>query len=134
MDQALAIEIQRHLTQLDYIKKMSLYILDLVQSEKTQDLDSAVENRLRLINLTSKRQEGIESYLRELTPEALEKAKSLLSFWIEDIKRAVAQVEQIDQLIQLNLEELKNQTTKQISHLFRTRESFKGYNLTSTKR
>lgn len=134
MDQALAIEIQRHLTHLDYIKQMSLYILDLVQSEKTQDLDSAVENRLRLINLTSKQQEEIEGHLRELAPEALEKAKSLLNFWVEDIKRIVAQVEQIDQLIQINLEELKNQTTKQISHLFRTRESFKGYNLTSTKR
>ncbi len=134
MDQALAIEIQRHLTHLDYIKKMSLYILELAQNEKPDELESAVENRLRLINLTSKQQSEIEQYLKELKPNDLRSAQSLLSHWVEDIKRVITQVDQIDQLIQINLEEIKTQTTKQISHLFRTRESFKGYNLTSTKR
>lgn len=134
MNQALAIEIQRHLTHLDYIKKMSLYILDLVQSEKLQDLDSAVENRLRLINLTSEMQARIEEYLQALKPQELQGEKVLLNLWVCDLQQAISEVDQIDRLIQLSLEEYKSQTTKQISHLFRTRESFKGYNLSTTKR
>lgn len=134
MNQALAIEIQRHLTHLDYIRKMSLYILDLVQSEKTDELDSAVENRLRLINLTSDLQKSIEEYLQTMETVELLKVREVLSLWVADIRFVLNEVEQIDQLIQVSLEELKSQTTKQISHLFRSRESFKGYNLTSTKR
>ncbi len=134
MNQALAIEIQRHLTHLDYIKKMSLYILDLVQSEKLEDLDSAVENRLRLINLTSEMQARIEEYLQALKPQELQNEKALLSLWVSDLQQIISEVDHIDRLIQLSLEEYKSQTTKQISHLFRTRESFKGYNLSTTKR
>ena len=89
MSEVLFMSIQRHLTHLDYIKKLSLYILDLIEDEKTQNLDGAVDNRLRLINITSKNQREIEDLLTGEFRQHVEAHRDIIYSWSKDTMRIV---------------------------------------------
>src|SRR5690606_3586899 len=126
--------LQRHLTLLDYIKFFSLYLKGLTEEDKVDGIDEHMENRARLINLTADVQNDILEGLQQFNLSQNRFAAELTHAWSNDTTRLIQEIDQIDRTIQLNLEVLKEQTTKQISHLFRARGSFKGYNLTTTKR
>lgn len=130
----LYLDLQRHLTQLDYIKLFSLYIKNLVENDQLTQLDECMENRGRLINLTSDTQNVIQDSIEGLGAGLSHELKSIIKSWSEDTIFQVQTIEQIDQEINGLLFDLKDRTTKQISHLFKSRESFKGYNLKTTKR
>lgn len=130
----LYLDLQRHLTQLDYIKLFSLYIKNLVENDQLAQLDECMENRGRLINLTSETQIAIQNVIEALDASSATSLRAIIKAWSEDTIFQVQTIERIDQEINDLLFDLRDQTTKQISHLFKSRESFKGYNLKTTKR
>ncbi|ATH06469.1 hypothetical protein BIY24_00480 [Halobacteriovorax marinus] len=93
------------------------------------------DNRERVINVLEKFQSEIEDMTAtlkadEVTPELVE----ILKAWQNDLRNWSSEVQAIDNKSSELLEAQKLETTKEIATVFTSRQQFKGYNLSSTKK
>lgn len=128
-------EHQKMLTKLlEYTN--NIYTKVISQSDP-KHIEFEVDNRERLITALAKIQTNIEVILGKYINQKIPLAQDQVEF----IKRWRVQTEKIthelgatDEKILLAVEEFKDKTTEEISHIFKNKESFRGYNLKDVKR
>lgn len=124
-----------HLDLLDLAQRCSQSMLRAAQNGDVKNVNFLSENRERVIQAITKKQQEVESFthlieVKQLSPQIM----GILKAWGHDLARWVQEVQAIDEEIVQALEREKSETSKQIGTIFKTKEQFKGYNLNSTKK
>lgn len=126
--------IQEHLAMLDLALASSQKIASAARTENLDGVIAETENRERLVNIIGKIQHSIEDQINQLNAAELkEEDLMILKSWFQDLslwsdKMIIFDRETVDVLAQQ-----KENTTKEIAHIFKNKEMFKGYNHSSKK-
>lgn len=129
-------------TKIEHHKKMMNSVLELsnlaFQSAQEGDSDKTyniIENRQRAIGIISSTQADIERMLNLLTSDNVN--NELINYikeWSNDIGLWEQKVLKVDQTILEILENMKEETAKELSSIFTNRQMVSGYNHTSLKK
>jgi len=127
--------LQNFTVKLDSGTKCTQEILRSVENEDWQSLESSTENRERLLSQIASEQERIEAIINsifseELTPENINIIKS----WALDTQNWITKTAEADDLIVERLNQSKDQATKEIATLFKSKTAFRGYNLNDVRK
>lgn len=127
-------KIQNHLSMLDLALASSQNIASMA---RTEDLDGVVDetdNRERIVNVIGKLQQGIEEQINQLNAaEVNQDDIQILKAWFQDLSIWSDRMIDLDKETVEILSQQKENTTKEIAHIFKNKEMFKGYNHTSKK-
>jgi len=122
-------EIQSHMDLLDRALFSSAQI---AKHAEEKDLDSVVnetENRERIMNVISSIQSNIENKINQLNAALLNPSDiDILKTWFNDLHIWSEKMISLDRLTVEQLSQQKDETTKEIAHLFKNKEIIKGYN------
>lgn len=131
---ALFEKIQNHLSMLDLALLSSQKITSMA---RTEDLDGVVDetdNRERIVNIIGKLQQGIEEQINQLNAaEVTQDDIQILKAWFQDLSIWSDRMIELDKETVEILSQQKENTTKEIAHIFKNKEMFKGYNHNSKK-
>lgn len=127
-------KIQNHLSMLDLALLSSQKITSMA---RTEDLDGVVDetdNRERIVNIIGKLQQGIEEQINQLNAaEVTQDDIQILKAWFQDLSIWSDRMIELDKETVEILSQQKENTTKEIAHIFKNKEMFKGYNHNSKK-
>ena len=126
--------IQEHLGLLDLALLSSQKISSLAQLEDLDGVVNETDNRERLVNVIGRVQQGIENQINQLNAAEL-KAEDILILksWFQDLSNWSDKMIEHDKETVEFLGQQKENTTKEIAHIFKNKEMFKGYNNSSKK-
>ncbi len=121
--------IQEHLGLLDLALLSSQRITSLAQLEDVDGVSNETDNRERLINVIGHVQQIIENQINQLNAAELKSDDILiLKTWFQDLSKwSEKMIEQDRETVEC-LSQQKENTTKEIAHIFKNKEMFKGYN------
>jgi hypothetical protein len=126
--------IQKHLSLLDLAVASSQKIKAYAALENLELVTSETENRERLINILGKIQHTIEEQINQLNAATLAADDiMILKSWFQDLSIFSENMISLDRETVEILAQQKEETTKEIAHIFKNKELFKGYNHTSKK-
>jgi hypothetical protein len=126
--------IQAHLALLDLALQSSTRIKFYAQTEDLDNVANETDNRERIINIVSQVQHKIEKQIDLLTAEDLfDDSLIILKSWFQDLALWSDRMTATDAETIEILAAQKEETTKEIVTIFKTKESFKGYNLSNKK-
>lgn len=126
--------IQEHLSLLDLALASSQRIASAARTENLDGVISETENRERLVNIIGKIQHSIEDQINQLNAAELKQEDILiLKSWFQDLSLWSDKMIQYDRETVEVLAQQKENTTKEIAHIFKNKEMFKGYNHNSKK-
>lgn len=126
--------IQRHLSMLDLAVASSQKITNYAAAENLESVNAETENRERLINLVGSLQQTIEEHINQLNAALLTSEDiMILKCWFQDLNQCSERMIALDRETVEILSQQKDNTTKEIAHLFKNRELFKGYNHSTKK-
>lgn len=126
--------IQEHLSLLDLALASSQRIASAARTENLDGVISETENRERLVNIIGKIQHSIEDQINQLNAAELNQEDILiLKSWFQDLSLWSDKMIQFDRETVEVLAQQKENTTKEIAHIFKNKEMFKGYNHNSKK-
>ena len=104
---------------------------------RTEDLDGVVsetDNRERLVNIIAKLQHSIEEQINQLNASEVSNDDiAILKSWFQDLSIWSERMIELDKETVEILSQQKENTTKEIAHIFKNKEMFKGYNHSSKK-
>lgn len=128
------VSIQSHLSMLDLALTSSKKITAFASLENLDAVVSETENRERLMNIVGKIQGTIENQINQLNAAALQPDDiMLLKSWFHDLSVWSEKMIEVDKETVEILSQQKDNTTKEIAHLFKNKELFKGYNHNTKK-
>lgn len=121
--------IQIHLSMLDLAIASSDRIVQIAGLDDIDLLENEIENRERLMNGTLKIQTLIEEAVNKLSGEDVT-ADEVMIFksWFNDLNLVTEKILEKDRQTVEILAQQKEDTTTEIAHLFKSKQSFKGYN------
>ena len=120
--------IQTHLSMLDQALISAKKITVFAQQENLDAVVSETDNRDRLINAIGTIQGSIEIQINQLNAALLQNEDiSLLKSWFYDLSVWTDRMIEIDKETVEILSQQKDETTREIAHLFKNKELFKGY-------
>ena len=123
-----------HNLMLDKVIKSTELIYRMGLNGMFTELTKETENRQRLISIVEHLQSKIEMEIDKLDGASIpEYLIDILNEWKYEFSQKVHNIRQVDRRVVDLLTRNKDQLSKEISHLFRDRELFKGYNLTNVK-
>ena len=126
--------IQEHLGLLDLALTSSQKIQSFAKLEELNGVVSETENRERLVNIIGQVQHVIENQINQLNAaEVTGEDILILNSWFQDLSLWSEKMIAYDKKTVDLLGQQKNDTTKEIAHLFKNKEMFKGYNATAKK-
>lgn len=126
--------IQEHLGLLDLALSSSQKISSLAQLEDLDGVVNETDNRERLVNIIGHVQQIIENQINQLNAAELKSEDILiLKAWFQDLSRWSEKMIEHDRETVEFLSQQKESTTKEIAHIFKNKEMFKGYNNSSKK-
>ncbi|MBC7429707.1 MAG: hypothetical protein H7336_13910 [Bacteriovorax sp.] len=126
--------IQQHLSMLDLALHCSQKITSLASLENLDGVISETDNRERLVNIIGVIQQKIENQINQLNAAELKEADILiLKAWFQDLSTWSDKMIELDKETVELLSQQKEETTKEIAHIFKNKEMFKGYNNSSKK-
>lgn len=126
--------IQEHLSMLDLALASSQKITSFARTENLDGVVAETENRERLVNIVGKIQHSIEDQINQLNAAALKPEDILiLKSWFQDLSTWSDKMIELDKETVEILSQQKENTTKEIAHLFKNKEMFKGYNHSTKK-
>jgi hypothetical protein len=126
--------IQEHLCMLDLALASSQKIKAHAALENVDAVSSEADNRERLINVLGTIQQSIEEKINQLNAAALGASDiMILKSWFQDLSTFSEKMIVLDRETVEILAQQKEETTKEIAHLFKNKEMFKGYNHSSKK-
>ena len=127
-------DIQRHLSLLDLAHISTMKITSLAKNENISGVVNETENRERLVNLIGQFQHAIEKQINQLNAAEITSSDiNILKCWFDDLaKWSQAMIELDRETVDL-LAQQKEDTTKEIAHLFKNKESLRGYNHSTKK-
>lgn len=121
--------IQEHLSMLDLAVHSSEKIRNCAKNEDLDGVVSETENRERLVNIVTKIQRNIEDQINLLDAGAISAEGILiLKAWFQDLNTWSERMLVCDKETVEYLGQQKENTTKEISLIFKNKEIFKGYN------
>lgn len=120
--------IQIHLAMIDLAVASSQKIVSLSQIDDISLIEKEVENRDRLMNAVNQIQILIEREVHKLTPQDVTKVDvDILKTWFYDLAKYSEYILELDQQAISLLNDQKDNTSREIAHLFKSKENFKGY-------
>lgn len=120
--------IQIHLGMIDLAVASSQKIVSLSQIDDVSMVEKEVENRDRLMNAVNQIQILIEREVHKLTPQDVTKSDvDILKTWFYDLAKYSELILELDQQAISLLSDQKDNTSREIAHLFKHKENFKGY-------
>lgn len=126
--------IQEHLSMLDLALASSKRITIYAKAENLDGVVEETENRERLVNIIGKLQKTVEDGVNQLNAAALSQDDiMILKSWFQDLSTWSDRMIELDKETVEILGQQKENTTKEIAHLFKNKELFKGYNHTNKK-
>ena len=127
-------KIQDHLSMLDLALASSEKITNYAQSENLDAVILETENRERLVNIVTGIQQKIENQINQLNAAELKSDDiMILKSWFQDLSQWSDKMIVHDKETVELLGQQKDNTTKEIAHLFKNKEMFKGYSNSSKK-
>jgi len=129
MIQDLFESIQQHLCMLDLALHSSQKIVSFAKLENLDAVISETDNRERLVSVIGKIQRSIEDQINQLNAAALSQDDiMILKTWFQDLSIWSEKMIAHDRETVEILSSQKENTTQEIAHLFKNKESIKGYN------
>jgi hypothetical protein len=126
--------IQTHLSMLDLALASSKKIGAYAQVENLDAVVSETDNRERLVNAIGTIQGSIEKQINQLNAALLQPEDiNILKSWFYDLSVWSDKMIEADKETVEILSQQKDNTTKEIAHLFKNKELFKGYNHNAKK-
>jgi len=123
-----------HTNFMDHILTSSKQLVFATKQNNMDLINFEVNNRERLINIIEELQFKIEERLNSFfTQESLEESTPIIKAWANDLGLWYEKIGKIDDEINYALERMKEETSKEIGIIYRSKESFKGYNLNTLK-
>ena|SRR3989338_3553922 len=127
--------IDNHLDILSRIIKSSEGILHLSKSCEIEELYRETQNRDRLLNILEEAQVKIQKEIEDLQASQIKKeVVDLIKNWQMKMNNQVELISNIDEQIVDLLDCERTNITKEISELYKKKQSFKGYNLKNVQR
>ncbi len=121
--------IQEHLGLLDLALLSSQKITSFAQLEDLDGVVNETDNRERLVNVIGQVQQVIENQINQLNAAELKSEDiMILKSWFQDLSQWSDKMITHDKETVEFLSQQKESTTKEIAHLFKNKEMFKGYN------
>nr|BDT26634.1 hypothetical protein BHI3_01000 [Bacteriovorax sp. HI3] len=134
MINALFENIQQHLSMLDLALSSSQRIASMARTEDLDGVVSETDNRERLVNIIAKLQHSIEEQINQLNASEVSGDDiGILKSWFQDLSIWSERMIELDKETVEILSQQKENTTKEIAHIFKNKEMFKGYNHSSKK-
>lgn len=126
--------IQDHLAMLDLALASSQKIVKLASADNLDEVVRETDNRERLVNVIGTIQQSIEDQINQLNAAALNPDDILiLKSWFQDLSQWSDKMIELDKVTIEVLSQQKENATKEIAHLFKNKEMFKGYNHSTKK-
>lgn len=126
---AIIVKIQQHLSMLDLALLSSEQIASMARTEDLDGVVSETDNRERLVNIIAKLQQSIEEQINQLNAaEVTQSEIQILKAWFQDLSVWSDRMIEFDKETVEILSQQKENTTKEIAHIFKNKEMFKGYN------
>jgi hypothetical protein len=126
--------IQEHLCMLDLALASSEKIVAYAAKEDLDSVVSETDNRERLVNIIGKIQATVEDQINQLNVASLDNADiMILKAWFQDLSIWSEKMIACDRQTVELLAQQKEETTKEIASLFKSKELFKGYNHSAKK-
>ena len=121
--------IQTHLSMLDQALSSSKKISSYAQLENLDAVIAETDNRDRLISAIGTIQASIEKQINQVNAALLQADDiNILKSWFYDLSGWSDKMIEADKETVEILSQQKDETTKEIAHLFKSKELFKGYN------
>lgn len=135
MNDKLAQMIMRHLDLVDGSNRLTKSIHVAAQKGDVDQLVNDSDNRDRLLSVLDRFQKFIEEEIGLIRSNEVNKDLiDILKTWSYEISSWASKTDEIDQETVILLEGKKEETTKEIAALFRSRQQFGGYNLNNLKK
>lgn len=132
--EAIIEKIQQHLSMLDLALSSSQRIASFARTEDLDGVINETDNRERLVNIITKLQQAIEEQINQLNAaEVTHEEIGILKAWFQDLTIWSERMIEFDKETVEVLSQQKENTTKEIAHIFKNKEMFKGYNHISKK-
>lgn len=126
--------IQEHLSMLDLALASSKRITIYAKAENLDAVVEETENRERLVNIIGKIQKTVEEGINQLNAATLSQDDiMILKSWFQDLSTWSDRMIELDKETVEVLGQQKDNTTKEIAHIFKNKELFKGYNHSNKK-
>jgi hypothetical protein len=126
--------IQAHLSLLELALQSTIRIKACAQIQDLDNVANETDNRERIINIVAQIQHKIEKQIDLLVATDLsEDSLPILKSWFQDLAHWSDKMTNIDTETVEILANQKDETTKEIVTIFKNKELFKGYNLSSKK-
>ncbi len=126
--------IQEHLSMLDLALASSKRITIYAKAENLDAVVEETENRERLVNIIGKIQKTVEEGINQLNAATLYQDDiMILKSWFQDLSTWSDRIIELDKETVEVLGQQKDNTTKEIAHIFKNKELFKGYNHSNKK-
>jgi hypothetical protein len=123
-----------HLALTDSSNELSRRVLGAAKSGDMHKINLETANRARLLKIIIKFELEISNLVSLLDISKVSREEiEIIKSWSLDINKWIRFTEQIDQEINNQLMKRKEETTVEIATLYKNREKFKGYNLSTLK-
>ncbi len=123
-----------HINLLNKSVNLTEKMVKAAEKENIQSVSELADNRQRLLDIISKVQVEIENVLeKEVGKQGkyfIQKANS----WISQTQIYIQDIAKLDEILLEHLNQVKENTIKEVSTVFKQKESIKGYNLQNVKR
>lgn len=116
-----------HLTLLEAILQSSVKILEFAKKEMIDEVSFETDNKGRLIKRLSVIQLEIEQNATQIPSD-------LLSLWRRDYNSTLIKIDELSLLTLNHLNQIKENTSKEISIVYKNRQSLRGYNLNDLRK
>lgn len=121
--------IQAHLSMLDLAVASSEKIRNFAKGGDLDGVVNETENRERLVNIVAKIQRSVEDQINLLDAgDITADGVLVLKAWFQDLNVWSERMLLCDRETVEHLGQQKEDTTKEIAHIFKNKEIFKGYN------
>jgi hypothetical protein len=127
--------LQNFTVRLDQGTKCTNNILKAIEARDMQAIENLTNNRERLLNLVGVEQEEIEKVINSIIDEELTPTNiNIIRSWAYDTQNWINLIaDKDDQIIEM-LNESKDETTREIASLFKSKQAFRGYNLNDVRK
>ncbi len=134
MEETLYSSIMSHCSLMDQINGITEKIEEAGKAGDVETILAESENKQRAINVLAQIQTKIENILGNMPVPLSAELLSIVRCWADDFTAITERWNQQDATTAAFLEKAREQTTKEIASVFKSRERHKGYNLANVKK
>ncbi len=127
--------LQAFTSRLDLGSKATQTILKAIQHGDWDTVEYETNNRARILNIISADQSSIEKVINNLIDEEVNAENiALIKSWAFDTQTWIDKTAHQDEIIIEALNNSKDEITRDLAGLFKSKQAFRGYNLNDVTR